>query len=458
METQGVIWFLQQQIFFFFDFNMKLNSEYVYSRIYPFQVCNNIFIGYSGGIDSHVLLDLLVNTPEIKHKITAVYIHHGLQACADDWAEHCRIISNAYSVNFRVLKVNAHAFQGQSPEEAARNVRYQAFREILAANDILLFAQHRNDQLETVLLQLFRGAGLKGLSGMPVAIEFSKGMLIRPLLEIDQHDIRDYAQQQKLQWIEDPSNQDVRFERNYLRQQVIPLLKQRWPGIETTVSRSAGHCAQAQTLLSADAREKMFALYDSQCQCLSVPGLLEQNDITQQWIVREWLNHLNVRMPSLKVMTTILQDVVLARREANPVVQLDGYTIQRYRDGLYVVSDVVKPELSHVVIWKKCFEPLILARNGQLIAEEARNGIARHIWEQGLIQVKYRQGGEKLSLANRDGRHSLKKLYQEAGIAPWLRDLIPLIYINGELAAVGTHWMSASFYVQGEASIKLLWQ
>ncbi len=437
---------------------MKLNSKYIYSQIIPFQDCNHIIIGYSGGIDSHVLLHLLVNIPDLKYKITAVFIHHGLQQQADDWAEHCQKTTKSLDLKFRVIKVNAKAAKGQSPEEAARNARYQAFKDIVTENDVLLFAQHRNDQLETVLLQLFRGSGLKGLSGMPAMIKFSKGKLIRPLLDISQQEISVYAQQHHLQWIEDPSNQDLRFDRNYLRQKVIPLLEQRWLGIDNTVSRAARHCAQAQGILAANAQEKMYLLYDPERQCLSISGLLKYDDFTQQWIVRDWISQFGLRMPSQKVMNAILQDVVLARQEANPVVQHDGYTIQRYRNGLYAVPNIVKPELSQVVIWEKCLDPLILAGNGRLLAEETRNGIARHIWEQGLIQVKYRQGGEKLSLANRDGRHSLKKLYQEAGIAPWLRDRVPLIYINGELAAVGTHWMSASFYVQGEASIKLRWQ
>ena len=438
---------------------MKLTTEYLYSQLIPYcATVNKIFVGYSGGVDSHVLLHLLANIPQLKHKITAVYVHHGLQSCADDWAEHCQQVAKALAVNFRVIRVNAQADQGQSPEEAARNARYQAFKDILTINDVLLFAQHRNDQLETVLLQLFRGAGLKGLSGMPAAREFSKGMLLRPFLDVNQDSITQYARQNNLQWIEDPSNQDTRFERNYLRQKIIPLLEQRWPGIDTAVSRVAGHCAQAQTALSASAQVKLHLLYDPNQQCLSISRLLTHDDLTQQWIIREWMHLLGVRMPTQKVLTAILQDVLSARQGANPVVRHDGYNIQRYRDGLYLVPEKKNPDLNQVINWVDHKESLSLPDNSKLVPRDAQQGIAMNVWQQGSIQVKYRQGGEKIALANRAGRHSLKKLYQEAGIALWQRNVIPLVYINGELAAVAGYWVSADFYVQNEVCINLLWQ
>lgn len=436
---------------------MKLTPAFIASKLSP-HTAKNIIIGYSGGVDSHVLLHLLAHLSEFKNKITAVYIHHGLQACADDWAIHCGQVAHNLDVNFKVVHVNAQPATGQSPEEAARNARYQAFKEIVTENDILLFAQHRNDQLETVLLQLFRGAGLKGLSGMPAAIELSRGVLLRPLLDVNQQEVSAYAQQHKLHWIEDPSNQDMQFDRNYLRQKIIPLLEQRWPGLDITVSRVAKHCAAAQTAISDRVKEQMLAIYQADKQSLSISGLLAQDNLNQQWIIREWLNHLGVRMPRQKVMTAILQDVLLARQGANPVVRHDGYAIRRYQDSLYLVAEHTKPNLSQVIIWPAGNESLLLADNGQLQLSDAQQGIPRYMWQQGKICVKYRQGGEKIALVNRAGRHSLKKLYQEAGIAPWRRDMIPLIYINGELAAIAGYWISADFYAQGEVCINLVWE
>ena len=436
---------------------MKLNSQYISSQLAPYHTANKLFIGYSGGVDSHALLHLLANIPALKHKLRAVYVHHGLQAEAGDWASHCQQITADLGVHFQSIKVNAQALPGQSPEEAARNARYQAFKQLLGNNDLLIFAQHRDDQLETFLLQLFRGAGLKGLSGMPAAINFADGLLVRPLLEIDQQTIKHYAQQQELQWIEDPSNLDMQFDRNFLRHQVIPLLEQRWPSLDKTIARVAEHCANAQTQLSSNAKQQMDLIYDADKQCLSIIGLQEHESLTQQLIIREWLDSLGARMPSQKVMIAIQKDILQARTDANPLVQHDGYNIQRHRDGLYSVVSKSRPDLQQKIPWIDKSQSLLLPDNGLLEIIAAQQGIAKAVWQQNSVEVSYRQGSEKIALPWRNGRHSLKKLYQEAGIAPWLREAMPLIYINNELAAVAGYWVSADFFVQGVDCINLSW-
>ena len=438
---------------------MKLSSSFIASQLLPFYVNTNLVVGYSGGVDSHVLLHLLASIPEFKNKITAIYVHHGLQICADDWAVHCQDCSAALGVKFKVIRVNGQAAAGESPEEAARNARYQAFKEILTETDMLLFAQHRNDQLETVLLQLFRGAGLKGLSGMPTKTSFAAGVLLRPLLDVSQEEIKQYALQNQLQWIEDPSNQDTQFDRNFLRQEVMPLLEQRWPSLDKTVARVAGHCAEAQTVLSANAKEQMLRIYEQQKRCLLISGLLQHDVLMQQWIVREWLDYLGVRMPSVKVLQAIFQDILAARQKANPIVRHDGFEIQRYRDGLYLVAAQDPFDVSQIFSWGDTSQPLRLNNNGLLQTCIAQQGIAADLWQQGLVQIKYRQGGEKIALANRSGRHSLKKLYQEAGVAPWLRERMPVIYIDDKIAAIADLWVSKDFYGRaGESCIKLTWQ
>ena len=222
-------------------------------------VDQNIFIAYSGGIDSHVLLHLCASDAQLKAKLTAVYINHGLQAESESWGKHCEQVCNSLDVKFISLTANAQAAPGESPEEAARNARYAVLKPLLGADDVLLLAQHAEDQLETVLLQLFRGSGLKGLSGMPASMAFGQGKLVRPLLEVSKNDIIAYANAHNLKWIEDPSNQHRHFDRNFLRHDIIPLLKQRWPSLAVTVSRAAGHCANAQDLLGAIADDGLNA-------------------------------------------------------------------------------------------------------------------------------------------------------------------------------------------------------
>jgi tRNA(Ile)-lysidine synthase len=167
-----------------------------------------------------------------------------------------------------------------------------------------------------------------------------------------------------------------------------------------------------------------------------ITGLLQHDVLMQQWIVRVWLGYLGVRMTSVKVLQAILQNILTARQEANPIVRHDGFDIQRYRDGLYLVAPQVPFDASQVFLWSDTSQPLPLNNNGRLLVSEAQQGIAVDLWQQGAVQIKYRQGGEKIALPNRTGRHSLKKLFQEAGIAPWLRARVPVIYIGDKIAAI----------------------
>ena len=223
-----------------------LNSEAILSAL-PSNT-NKVFIGYSGGIDSHVLLHLCASISHLHSKITAVYINHGLQQEAKHWEKHCQSVCLALKVNFRCFNVNAKKEPGQSPEEAARDARYNSLIPLLEQHDQLLLAQHREDQLETVLLQLFRGSGVQGLAGMPSLIAFGKGEKCRPFLDIPKQAIIDYAVKHNLHWIEDPSNQCNDFDRNFLRNQILPQLKERWPSIDKTVARSSRLCTDSYDL------------------------------------------------------------------------------------------------------------------------------------------------------------------------------------------------------------------
>ena len=231
-----------------------------------FPLCHHadrLYLGFSGGVDSHVLLHLCASIASLNAKLVAIYVHHGLQVEADFWAEHCQRTCEALGVACQIVRVNAQPIQGQSPEEAARNARYDALKAFVQSNDVLLIAQHREDQLETVLLQLFRGSGLKGLSAMPACIPFGSGTLLRPLLDVSKQAINSYAIAHELSWIEDPSNLSSDYDRNFLRNEVLPLLKQRWPAVDKTVSRSAKHCAEAQSLISVQAKAAFLEVFVS---------------------------------------------------------------------------------------------------------------------------------------------------------------------------------------------------
>lgn len=425
-----------------------------------------LYVAYSGGVDSHVLLHCCASIPRLKDKITAVYVHHGLQAEAESWAKHCEKTAKDLGVEFLTLRVDAKRTPGESPEEAARNARYGALKSLINAEDALLLAQHREDQLETVLLQLFRGSGLRGLSGMPERMAFGAGVMLRPFLDTPKQAIIDYAHAHQLSWVEDPSNQSNDYDRNFLRNAVVPLLKQRWPAIDKTVARSAKHCADAQVLVDEVADELFGAVFNPEDKTLCISRLMEHHSHPQQLILRHWFRYLGLKMPSQAFIGRILSQVIAASEHRDPVLSGQDCTIRRYRDKLYCLTnlpgaDLHLPERHQAGqpnatqsareplqdrIWPTGQTSIKISHDRTLSCVLSSAGILREQWLSAMVEVRFRKGGEKICLPGRQGHHSLKKLFQEAAVPPWERDVTPLVYLNGKLAAVGDKWISAAFY------------
>jgi tRNA(Ile)-lysidine synthase len=381
----------------------------------------------------------------LEGKITAVHVHHGLQTDADEWVVHCQKTAESLGVNFLPIYVDATANPGESPEEAARNVRYAALKLLVTADDALLVAQHRDDQLETVLLQLFRGAGLRGLSGIPESIFFGPSLMLRPLLNFSKDVIVEYAKTHNLQWIEDPSNQQNDFDRNFLRNNVIPLLKQRWPACAKTVSRSARHCAEAQVIVSAVADELFYPVFSKSSKTLCVTQLLAHKNPRQHLIIRHWFQSLGLRMPAQAFIERIQAEVIAAREHSDPILVGSGFFIRRYRDRLYCLKQSEQEPLPDMN-WSDSETFINFAIHRRLSYSPSSAGILLDRWQKAKVTVKFRSGGEKIRLPNRNEHHTLKNLFQEAGIPPWEREMIPLVYLDNKLAAVGDLWVSADFY------------
>jgi tRNA(Ile)-lysidine synthase len=413
-------------------------------------LANHLYIAYSGGIDSHVLLHVCASHSELKSKITAVYIHHGLQPKAESWAVHCEVEANRLAVNFRLLRVNAHAEMGESPEEAARNARYQALENLLDTNDVLLVAQHQEDQLETVLLQLFRGAGVQGLAAMPDLTTFGKGQLLRPLLNISKAAIQDYAKQHHLIWVEDPTNLSDDFDRNFLRNQIIPLLKTRWPSVAKTVSRSALHCANAQQLLSELGDVLLSEVLNPDDNTLSISKLEQLPFHKQQLVIRQWFSLQSLKMPSATFIEELFRTVIHAKSSANPQLKKAGFVMRRYQDKLYCGKDLSGFKNLEGLVWAQTENEILLPDNSVLQRQPANFGIPVSLWQTAHVTVRFRQGGEKISLVGRQGQHRLKNLFQEAAIPSWERDFIPLVYFDEQLVAVADLWLSSDVQTVGD--------
>jgi tRNA(Ile)-lysidine synthase len=422
-----------------------LSADLIESLLNQHKHFNHIYVGYSGGVDSHVLLHLCASVPSLGGQITAVHIHHGLQDEADSWVEHCKKTAENLDVDFIMLPVYADANQGESPEEAARNARYTALKTLVNVDEVLMVAQHREDQLETVLLQLFRGAGLRGLSGIPENSFFGQGMMLRPLLNVTKPEIIDYAQAHNLQWIEDPSNQQNDYDRNFLRNVIIPLLKQRWESCDKTVARSARHCAEAQVVVSEVADELFYPVFSSSNKTLCVSQLQAHKSPRQQLIIRHWFQSLGLRMPAQAFVERIQSEVIAAREDSDPILAGQGCFIRRYRDRLYCLKQA-EQEPPQDIVWSTEQSNIDYLSHRKLFYVPSSAGILSEQWRKAKVTVKFRTGGEKIRLPNRKEHHTLKKLFQEVGVPPWEREIMPLIYLNNKLAAVGDLWISADFY------------
>ncbi|MGR9114317.1 MAG: tRNA lysidine(34) synthetase TilS [Gammaproteobacteria bacterium] len=418
----------------------------------------HVFLAFSGGIDSHVLLHLCQAIPEIRGRLTAVHVHHGLQKVADLWPAHCKKTAEQLGVDFRELRVDGRAEGRESPEEAARNARYTALSAMLDRNDVLLVAQHREDQLETMLLQLFRGAGLSGLSAMPEVMALGKGILLRPLLHVSKQAIDEYARSHRLEWVEDPSNRSDEYDRNFLRNQVLPLLKQRWPALDKTVSRSAGHCAEARRFIGQAAEDLLVRVMKPSDNTLKISELRLLDRYRQQLVIRQWFARSGLKMPSQGFVRRVMSEVVEAAESKDPVLNNQGYTIRRYRNHLFCVAQSAAEPVATDISWRQGEVDLQLPDGSHLRCVASGTGIDALLWRESEITVRFRSGGEKIGVPGRKGRHSLKKLYQEAGIPPWERPTIPLIYMDNQLAAVAGLWVSDRFFkAKNGPCIQLVW-
>ena len=403
---------------------------------------DKLLVGFSGGLDSTVLLHSLASQTVLIGKLQAIHVHHGMSSNAPAWQTHCQQFCEALSVPLTVCQVefDRHA----NIEEGARVARYQAFTSLLTENDCLLLGHHCDDQAETLLLQLFRGAGIDGMAAMSSLKEMPKGALARPFLQHSRQTLEDYARTHQLSWVEDESNENNAFSRNYLRHKIIPLLQEKWPGVVSNLVRSAAHCQQAKMNLEALAKIDC-AGFNKQGTTLALAQLRSLDRARLVNVLRAWLKKKQVRSPSDNMMNRLIDEVILVRGDATPNVQWDGIVIRRYQDVLYVLKNEIKHRPVSIE-WSAFPAPLALGEYGEdskyLYAIPDVSGLLVPVGCR--VQVRYRQGGELLSW--RGQTKQLKKLMQQWHIPPWNRDLIPLIYIDNELAAVVGFAISDHYY------------
>jgi len=396
-----------------------------------------LWVAYSGGCDSHVLLHSLVSLrSELKAEIKAIHINHGLSPLASEWEDHCRKTCKQLSVPYLSISVNARANK-KSPEEAARLARYAEWKALLKKNEVLLLAHHQDDQAETVLIQLMRGSGVKGLAAMPAQQIFAQGLLCRPMLGFMREEIYSYASAHGLNWIDDPSNFDTDFDRNFLRHEVVPLLETRWPSLKKTLSRTASHQADANQLLTELAFQDWHHIHDS--DKINISLLIKLSEKRQRNVLRYWIADVcELPLPDTVHLQRIMSEVLTAADDAKPEVIWRGGEVRRFQGYLYAQESQSEPAKGSVLLWPDLTKPLLLKFNAaKMMAKSVvGEGLSQAKLQNAEITVRYRQGGETCRPQARGQTHQLKKLFQEWKIPPWQRAFVPLLYVGEELAQV----------------------
>ncbi|HED35577.1 MAG TPA: tRNA lysidine(34) synthetase TilS [Gammaproteobacteria bacterium] len=409
-------------------------------------------LAYSGGVDSQVLLHLLHLT---KFNLLAVYIDHGLQAASAGWAEHCERQCQQLNIPFRVISVNAEPQKGEGPEAAARNARYAALKEIIQTDMCLLTAQHQQDQAETVLLQLLRGGSAAGLAAMPQICSFENGWHSRPLLNVSQQAILDYAEKNSLSWVEDPSNLQQNYDRNFLRLSIIPALEQRWPALSKTLSVFSKQQAENSQLLEALAEIDLQQVQIEKSQ-LDVKSLQKLDNARLRNALRYWFKTAGYPLPSRLVLQQIIDQMVSTADGTGALVSWADIEVRYFRHRLYCLKKV-QHDASKIYGWDGA-EPLVIESTGQRIQfteirqPAEKSFVLNSDILKSVLSIRFRQGGERIQPAGRGGHHHLKTLFQEAGVPPWQRDRIPLLYVGDQLAAVVGYWLADEFAVKGEGA------
>ena len=400
-----------------------------------------IWIAFSGGLDSTVLLHaanhVVVSTG---HSLAAIHVDHGLHADSGKWRQHCNQFCDQLNIRFENIAVDTKPYLQLGVEGAARAARYQAFESNLHARDVLLTAHHADDQLETVLLQLFRGSGSSGLAGCAAQRPLGEALLLRPLLHVTRADISAYAEQFDLRWLQDPANESMQFDRNYLRHELMPSLHARWPGLHATVSRSAQWQSENAELLDdlaqADLENCQIELQSAlPCECLA-----RLSEARQRNLLRWWIRQNGFQVPNAQVMQRIIEDAINSDRDREPCVSWQACEIRKYRNVLYLQKTLPPHDANRKLMWN-LNEPLELPELDVTLTSAALKEFGLDIKDINYLQVGFRVGGEVIRPRGRGCQKDLKTLFQEAGVLPWLRNRIPLLFKDGQLICVWGYWV-----------------
>lgn len=417
-----------------------------------------LVIAISGGADSACLLAAAAQMGATFRglPVRAVHVDHGLQAAAAEFRHTCTTLCAQLQTPLTVISVVVDSPAGVSIEAAARDARYAALAAELAGGECLMTAHHCADQAETLLLQALRGAGLKGLSGMPVCREFGRGWHLRPLLNVAQRDLHEFGLGLGLATVTDPMNEDLRFDRAYMRHDIWPLIEKRWPGASISLARTAAHLAEAQELLDRAAAADVSRLRDG--DALSVPGLRALAAPRRISALRYWISSAGTVPPPTARLMEAVRQIFEAVPDHLPAIVWGQSALRRYRERLFL-TEAEPPRLAAPREWfatpgsRVDLGPGLgklrwVAQNGGIAAERLPD----------ILTLRRRRGGETIKPGTQAKTQSVQHLCQSLGVLPWMRDALPLVFAGDALIAVGDLWLDARWCsLPGMAGFGCVW-
>lgn len=419
----------------------------------------HLALGLSGGMDSVALLSVLAGlAPGMAFSLRAVHVNHGISPNAARWAGFCAELCSRIEIPLQVETVDIGPFRSLGLEGAARAARYGVFSRIDA--DFLVLAQHRDDQAETLLLRLLRGAGLRGLAAMsPLrSLAGTRARLMRPLLDVPRTEIEAYAASQGLAWVEDESNADTVRQRNFLRHEVLPALEGQFPAARAAIARAAANLGEARELLDAMAQSDLERCSDG--ETVDVTALQAVSEARAKNVLRYWFDTQGIEPLSAARLAELLRQLKDSREDAQTSLASGKWKFHRYRDRLHVEPAALElqPEFSEVWNGENALPLLALGGVLKFKPEEGR-GLSVERLRAGRVTVRLRRGGERLQPDHRRPRRTLKNLFQERGIPPWHRDRLPLLYCDEALVSVPGIGDACEFQAQpGEAGLIVTWE
>ncbi len=421
-----------------------------------FDSASRFHVGYSGGVDSTALLHALSAIGIDKKRVIAVHVNHRLHENSDDWAEKCADSAKALGVSLLSLTVGAPRRAGESVETWARRCRYELFARELQVNDLLLTAHHRDDAAETFLLQLVRGAGPHGLSGIPNDRPFAAGRVVRPLLTVSRADILTYVRAHGLDWINDPSNLNIAHNRNYIRREILPAFESRWPGIAKRIAHAADLQQQAASILDEMADERISQACSVSVKQISISVFADLDDVRRRWVIKRWIARAKFPIPDSAHLDQMLK-AVHAAHDAQPCVSWKGVELRRYQQSLYLTRLDQISSGPTKRLWLP--DTALHIDGGKLSAVRCLgDGLSASLVPPTGVTIRFRFGGERCHPVGRVHSQTLKRLFQSWGVPPWCRDRIPIIYIDDQIAAVAGLCVCVPFVAShGEPGWKLTW-